>query len=444
MRAKEAIEDHDAAPELVVAVAAADALRSSLTDDCDTAARAVDEAERLIAGSPIFRSEEDTSGLGAVVVFSRGVVALRSGDLARARAALARAADEATRRSAGAFRADCLGRLALAEAVHGSLVAATHHAEEALSITGPPHTGPHEPPPSAHLALAWVGVERCDDDLLADHSTAVAATESIAADPFCCVFAQATAALLERARGHTASALASLQASADAAARRDPWLSDLLRVEAARLSVATGDPDRALAVLDSVQLPGRPEPQVLTAAALVRQGRSPDVENLSIGDESASLSSQVGAHLVEATAAAQHRSRAQARTALTRALRLAAPQHLRRPFRDTGTTVDRLLEGDTGLTSVHEWLRQDESQPHGARESAPEWVVVDPLTPKELEVLTHLAELLSTEEIAEKMFVSVNTVRTHIRNILHKLGVSRRNGAIRRARELGLLDGDRW
>ena len=63
-------------------------------------------------------------------------------------------------------------------------------------------------------------------------------------------------------------------------------------------------------------------------------------------------------------------------------------------------------------------------------------LVIRPLTAKELEVLRHLDEMLSTEEIAEAMFVSVNTVRTHVRSILRKLDVSRRNVAVRRAREL--------
>lgn len=65
--------------------------------------------------------------------------------------------------------------------------------------------------------------------------------------------------------------------------------------------------------------------------------------------------------------------------------------------------------------------------------------LVEALTPKESEVLEHLAALLTTEEIAATMFVSVNTVRTHVRSILRKLGVSRRNAAVRRARELNLL-----
>ena len=54
-------------------------------------------------------------------------------------------------------------------------------------------------------------------------------------------------------------------------------------------------------------------------------------------------------------------------------------------------------------------------------------------------MLQHLAEMLSTAEIAAAMFISVNTVRTHIRSILRKLGVTRRNQAVRRARELRLL-----
>jgi LuxR family maltose regulon positive regulatory protein len=67
--------------------------------------------------------------------------------------------------------------------------------------------------------------------------------------------------------------------------------------------------------------------------------------------------------------------------------------------------------------------------------------LVEPLTAKEMEVLAHLNRLLDTEEIAEVMVVSVNTVRTHVRHVLRKLGVDRRNAAVRRAWELGMLPG---
>jgi LuxR family maltose regulon positive regulatory protein len=81
--------------------------------------------------------------------------------------------------------------------------------------------------------------------------------------------------------------------------------------------------------------------------------------------------------------------------------------------------------------------RAREAVPSAPSSSGP----VERLTGRELEVLGHLAALLSTDEIAEAMFVSKNTVRTHIRSILRKLGVQRRNLAVRRARELGLLAG---
>jgi LuxR family maltose regulon positive regulatory protein len=65
--------------------------------------------------------------------------------------------------------------------------------------------------------------------------------------------------------------------------------------------------------------------------------------------------------------------------------------------------------------------------------------MTEPLSPREQEVLRHVAEMMSTAEIAAAMFVSVNTVRTHMRSILRKLSVSGRSQAVRRARELGVL-----
>jgi LuxR family maltose regulon positive regulatory protein len=61
------------------------------------------------------------------------------------------------------------------------------------------------------------------------------------------------------------------------------------------------------------------------------------------------------------------------------------------------------------------------------------------LTARETDVLRFLAQLYSTQEIAAAMYVSPNTVRTHVRGILRKLDVPRRNMAVRRARELQLI-----
>lgn len=66
-------------------------------------------------------------------------------------------------------------------------------------------------------------------------------------------------------------------------------------------------------------------------------------------------------------------------------------------------------------------------------------VVAEELTPKEVEVLRLLATRLSRREIGERLYVSLNTVKTHQRAIYRKLGVEHRGAAVSRARELGLF-----
>lgn len=65
--------------------------------------------------------------------------------------------------------------------------------------------------------------------------------------------------------------------------------------------------------------------------------------------------------------------------------------------------------------------------------------VTEELTPKEFEVLRLLPTRLSRREIGERLYVSLNTVKTHQRAIYRKLGVEHRSSAVSRARELGLL-----
>lgn len=61
------------------------------------------------------------------------------------------------------------------------------------------------------------------------------------------------------------------------------------------------------------------------------------------------------------------------------------------------------------------------------------------LTPRELEILELMAAGLSNKEIAERAFVSENTVKTHAGRVLEKLGAARRTQAIQRAKELRLI-----
>ena len=65
--------------------------------------------------------------------------------------------------------------------------------------------------------------------------------------------------------------------------------------------------------------------------------------------------------------------------------------------------------------------------------------LAEPLSEAELRVLRHLPTNLRAPEIAAELFVSLNTVRTHMRHIYAKLGVHQRAEAVERARALGLL-----
>jgi len=65
--------------------------------------------------------------------------------------------------------------------------------------------------------------------------------------------------------------------------------------------------------------------------------------------------------------------------------------------------------------------------------------LIEPLTERELEVLRLLGTYLKGPEIARELMVSLNTLRTHTKNIYNKLGVNSRQAAVRRAEELDLL-----
>jgi len=102
--------------------------------------------------------------------------------------------------------------------------------------------------------------------------------------------------------------------------------------------------------------------------------------------------------------------------------------------------VDTLVRGcaDSGITST--LLASTERNAGVAVTSRNEGCPFgEELTPKELEVLRLLATRLSRREIGDRLYVSLNTVKTHQRAVYRKLRVEHRSAAVSRARELGLL-----
>ena len=93
----------------------------------------------------------------------------------------------------------------------------------------------------------------------------------------------------------------------------------------------------------------------------------------------------------------------------------------------------------TYLTKILAAFPQSVDKPLTAGMHAPDLYKLDPLSERELEVLQLIKDGLSNSEIAEKLFISLNTVKTHTKKINQKLNVSSRTQAIARAQQWGLI-----
>jgi LuxR family maltose regulon positive regulatory protein len=145
----------------------------------------------------------------------------------------------------------------------------------------------------------------------------------------------------------------------------------------------------------------------------------------------------------------------QALTALERALTLAEPEGYVRTFIDEGAPMGTLLRQAQARGIQSNYVRKllaalegetKDQRPLQVTEAAPPSLVdrpssplIEPLSERELQVLRLLNTQLSSKRIAEQLFLSVNTVRSHIKSIYSKLDVHSRADAVRRAEELGLL-----
>ena len=439
-----------AAPIVSLAIIVVDALRGALEDPAARAAELACAAERALSEVGPRCPGPRLLELTTVVDFAAGAAALRQGSLERAALALSGVAAHQGEGTSMRLRMQTLGYLAVVEAVRGNLSDAVRHAEQALTAASEARRLSFDTPPAAHVALACVAVDRDEREVAHLHLAACASSRWLPRDPVCRSLVRAAQAALDGASGDPGSTLDLLELEAEATAVHDPWSARRLRVVAARIGLAAEEHERALAVLEVA--PDQDDPEQLeiavTAAAVhAEQGvaRRDGITRALAGDQEVPLDTRVRALLAEAALLVQQGAPVRARAALERSLDLAAPEQLRRPFRDAGPSVQQLMTGDTRLIAEHSWLQarthdlDADRLPLGSSDAHALPMVVEQLTAKETEVLGHLAELLSTDEIAEKMFVSVNTVRTHVRSILRKLGVNRRNAAIRRARELGIL-----
>jgi LuxR family maltose regulon positive regulatory protein len=268
-------------------------------------------------------------------------------------------------------------------------------------------------------------------------------------DPAPAVLLYVATGMLHAGRGEHKPALAAFAAAAAAQSRLTgvhalaPRIAGWLASTQARL----GMPGEARATLSEFAGPdGRGALSNARAVIFLADG-DPETALDELGDvRDAAIPGVPGftlveAHLLAGTAHLRLGDRDAAAAAAEAALEAAEPDRLIFPFAMTEAAelLDALPHHATAhgalLASIADVLRDGPAPSAGRALPSP----AEGLSQSELRVLRYLPTNLTRPDIAHELYVSVNTVNTHIRNIYSKLGVRDRSSAVRNARELRLL-----
>jgi len=239
----------------------------------------------------------------------------------------------------------------------------------------------------------------------------------------------------------------------------------------ARCYVAAGHPEKAATIMDAIaaeeapNLFNREQIRISQARVLNARGKPEQALDCLHGLRESAMRHAHGRHLVEillVSAEAQYLlgHTENSRSMLGDALELAATSGFVGLFVEESPQLRKILIDLPVLRTPGSWNRRvldlltelenkpfrqeagangvagsDGSPRPQAREG-----LVEPLSQREMEVLTFINEGLANKDIASKMDVAPATVKAHIRNLYGKLAVGRRTEALARARELGLLE----
>ncbi len=258
-----------------------------------------------------------------------------------------------------------------------------------------------------------------------------------------------------QAVGDADGAHKAIQKARQAASGLSPWEDAHMAAHQARLWLAQGNlppasywvQESGLSADDELNYQYTCEYSVLTRV-LIAQGRLDEASRLlarllEITEAAGAMSYVIETLVLQALTLQAQGKDAEALTALERALSLAEPEGFVRIFVDEGAPVAALLRQAVVRGIAVEYVGRllaafDEGAAEASSGSHTQQLI-EPLSKRELEVLRLLTTRLSSTEMAEELYISVNTVRYHIKNIYSKLNVHRRADAVGRAKELKLL-----
>ncbi|MDG4805545.1 LuxR C-terminal-related transcriptional regulator [Micromonospora sp. WMMD1120] len=404
----------------------------------------------------------DDLDLRAFTGTALGLVELADGGLPTGRFVRAHAAA----REAGRPRTEMVAasRAAVLLAVRGELSTAERTARDALAMPAGRGWSCRLDCAYAYLALAVVALLRDQpEEATANLSLALPASvadgwggvpedgdarTALDGEPVAAAVAALCRAWLHRDAGDPAAGQRLLVRARDALADRPSAgeLTAALRAAEAELRAERGDLDAAR---DLVSVEGA-DPALAVALAKVE---------LLAGDAAAAeralpdwqpetatswpLPVRLNAGLLDAVLAERAGDGRRAGRLLEQVLDLAGPPGCRRAFTRAEPPVRDLLAAHLDAGTAHFALVREMVQDAGENvtgsAAGPRGGLDEPLTERELTILRYLQSILSNVEIASELSLSVNTVKTHVRNIYRKLDATRRREAVRRARELRLI-----
>ncbi|MBN1273870.1 MAG: hypothetical protein JXB26_16525 [Candidatus Aminicenantes bacterium] len=238
-----------------------------------------------------------------------------------------------------------------------------------------------------------------------------------------------------------------------------PWMMHNITAMKIFLYLVQGNLEAAAALIEDKELRFDDElcqrkeaEHIALANFMAAQGRLDDAESLcarliSCAEKGNRVFNQIEVRILRALIAQKNGEEKTAVEEIKSALALAEPNGLLGIFTRKGSVVKRLLENvfeETASTKnrkdpcsksyIKKILLAFKAVPSEKRKGS-----VELLSDRELEVLLLISGGLSNQEIAQKLFISLNTVRTHTKNINLKLGVHSRTQAVARAKELELL-----
>jgi LuxR family transcriptional regulator, maltose regulon positive regulatory protein len=418
---------------LVALRASAELLASGLGFDVGPARPSPDDAD------------QDRSDLAALLHASRGAAEFGNPggtDVDHARTELQQALDLARALDLGYLEVQSLSMLATLAAMRGDLREMAETSQQA--VTAAARRGRHPSDWSAAPVgmLAYGSLLRGDPEAASAHAEEVLGLgDQLPPEAAYTLHAVHGAALADR--GHRAAGLAEVQAAREAfgATPAPPSMAAALALLEHGVALLSGNPSAAAEVAAwlTARVSRTGETLLLRAREEMAAGRygAAQASVAPVHDPATPVllpQTAVEAHLVDAECALQAGDLPAGRASLEAALVRAESVGVARPLALAGPLTQELLDAGPARRGRARF----DAEVAAARAALVSRPAVR-LSERELAVLALLPSLLNAREIAEEFTVSVNTVKTHIRSIYAKLGVSSRRAAVRRAQDTGLL-----